>query len=311
MDNKPILEVRDLCKTMGGRPIIKSISFDAYAGEVFGFLGPNGAGKTTTIKMMLGLLSIDSGTVTIDGHNTVKEFETAMENVGGIVENPELYKYLTGWQNLKQYARIRKNISKERMEYLVEFVGLQNRIKEKVKRYSLGMKQRLGIAQSLLHSPRLLVLDEPTNGLDPAGIKELRDILKKIAHELNSCVFVSSHLLSEMELMCDRVCIIADGNILGVKPIGELMHSQETTPIYRFTVSNVEAALAALALPRETFSEITATTFDLPIESEQQLADINMKLITAGIMLMGCTRLERRLEDIFIEITKTGGTQIA
>ena len=158
-----VLKVSNLNKRMGNRQIIDNLSFETYAGEVFGFLGPNGAGKTTTIKMIMGLLSIDEGEIEICGHNVTRRFETAMENVGGIVENPETYTYLTGMQNLRQYKRMRKGVTEERLREVVRLVGLENRINEKVKRYSLGMKQRLGLAQAIMHHPKLLVMDEPTN----------------------------------------------------------------------------------------------------------------------------------------------------
>lgn len=203
MNSNVLFKVSHLNKTIGGRQILHDISFEAYAGEVFGFLGPNGAGKTTTIKIAVGMLSLDDGNIFINGTDIKKNFEKAMSNVGGIVENPEMYKYLTGMENLKQYARMRKGVTQERIDEVVKLVKLSNRINDKVSKYSLGMRQRLGVAQALLHRPKVLILDEPTNGLDPAGIKELRDILKETAHKENICVIVSSHLMSEMELMCD------------------------------------------------------------------------------------------------------------
>jgi len=159
----------------------------------------------------MGLLDIDEGHIEICGFDNVRHFEKAMECVGGIVENPETYSYLTGMQNLRQYKRMRKGVTEERLKEVVKLVGLENRIHEKVKRYSLGMRQRLGLAQAIMHRPKLIVMDEPTNGLDPSGIRELRDIFKRLAHEEGVSVLVSSHLLSEMELMCDRVGIWQTG----------------------------------------------------------------------------------------------------
>ena len=180
--------IRHLNKTIGKRPILKDVSLECLPGEVFGFLGPNGAGKTTTIRLICGLIREDSGEIEICGTNLRKNFEKAMSCVGAIVENPEHYRHLTGWQNLQLYRNMRPGITEERMKEVVTLVGLENRIHEQVRRYSLGMRQRLGVAQALLHNPKLLILDEPTNGLDPAGIRQLRDILKKTAHEEGTAV---------------------------------------------------------------------------------------------------------------------------
>ena len=179
---KVILGIEHLSKSFGKKQVLHDISFQTYAGEVFGFLGPNGAGKTTLIKTVVGHLMADDGNVSICGKTLKKDFESAMANVGGIIENPEFYKYMSGYDNLLQYARMRGVRDPERIREVVHLVGLDHRIHDKVGRYSLGMRQRLGVAQAILHRPRLLVLDEPTNGLDPAGIKDLRDILKRFAH---------------------------------------------------------------------------------------------------------------------------------
>ena len=311
-----LLKIENLTKTFNGRTILDNISLEAYSGEVFGFLGPNGAGKTTTIKIITGLLGTDSGDVQINGFNVRKQFEKAMENIGAIVENPELYGYLTGMQNLRQFRRLRSGITEERIAEAVQFVGLENRINDKVKKYSLGMRQRLGVAQAILHHPKLLVLDEPTNGLDPAGIKELRDILKKLAHEQGAAVFVSSHLLSEMEMMCDRVGIITNGQLKSVKPIKELMAqaTKDDDIVYKFTVSPVEEALKiviSMGIPAENVLESTEQYFDLKVDGQETVTAINGKLATAGIAIMGVARHENSLEDVFIKLTGEGGNQIA
>lgn len=166
-----ILKIKGLNKTLGKKQILHSIDMECYSGEVYGFLGPNGAGKTTTIKIAVGLLQLDEGEISINGKDIRKDFEGAMANVGGIVENPEMYKYLSGLENLRQYARMREGVTEERIKEVVELVRLSNRINDKVSKYSLGMRQRLGVAQAILHRPKLLILDEPTNGLDPQGHK--------------------------------------------------------------------------------------------------------------------------------------------
>ena len=213
-----VLEVNSLKKTLGKREIIKNISFSIEEGEIFGFLGPNGAGKTTTIRMLVGLIHPNEGSISICGHNLKSDTEKALREVGAVVENPELYKYLSGRENLMQIARIR-NISKEEVEETIKLVALEDRIDDKVKKYSLGMKQRLGLAASLLSKPKLLILDEPTNGLDPSGILDFREVVKKAAKEKGMAVFISSHILSEVQHLCDRVAFINNGTIKSVENV--------------------------------------------------------------------------------------------
>ena len=172
------MKLNNVTKVIKGRTIIDSISFEVNKGEIFGFLGPNGAGKTTTIRMIVGLMSITSGDIEIDGKSIKKDFEQAVKHVGAIVENPEMYKFLTGLSKLIHYARMTKGITKEKISEIVDLSDLTDRINDKVKTYSLGMRQRFGLAQCLLHDPDVLILDEPTNGLDPAGMREIRDHLR-------------------------------------------------------------------------------------------------------------------------------------
>jgi len=301
-----------LYKSMGGRLIIDNVSFETRAGEVFGFLGPNGAGKTTTIKMALGLLDQDGGEIEICGLDVRKNFEKALSHVGGIVENPETYNYLTGLQNLRQYKRMRGGVTEERLREVISIVGLENRIGDKVKKYSLGMKQRLGVAQAIMHYPKLLIMDEPTNGLDPAGIRELRDIFKRLAHEQGVSVLVSSHLLSEMELMCDRVGIIHNGRMIGVHSIEDLMR-QATGGVNwaRVRVNNPAAAIEALAGMNLQTANAVEQSFDVAISGEAMAGEINMCLVNAGLIVTGIAPIERSLEEAFLEITGGGGGQIA
>lgn len=226
---KAVLELKNVSKIIGKVALVENISFKVNKGEIFGFLGPNGAGKTTTIKMITGLYNITEGEIYIDGHNVRTDFEKALNSVGAIIENPEMYGYLSGRDNLRLYARMHGVINKKRIDEVVNLVKLGNRIDDKVSRYSLGMRQRLGVAQALLHSPSLLILDEPTNGLDPMGIKELREMLRELAQKEGLSVLVSSHLLSEMELMCDRFGIIDSGNMIGIKTLEDIKKSNSKT----------------------------------------------------------------------------------
>ncbi|MBE5921604.1 MAG: ABC transporter ATP-binding protein [Lachnospiraceae bacterium] len=323
------IQLVNVNKHLGRRHILKNVSFQTYPGEVFGFLGPNGAGKTTTIKLLTGLLKMEEGSVSICGHDIEKEFTAAMREVGAIVENPELYPYMTGMQNLKQYARMRGNISQQRINEVVAFVGLSNRIHEKVKKYSLGMRQRLGVAQALLHNPKVLILDEPTNGLDPAGIKQLRDLFKSLAHEHGICVIVSSHLMSEMELMCDRVGIIINGVIHTVKSVPELVEMVSgTLSEYTFHVNDANAAENHVRKVLEYHYPITddaesvaykiqvaandCLSISIPKDGcSETIAACNTALIQGGVILYSVAQKESaHLEDAFIQITMNGGVQI-
>lgn len=328
------LQICHLNKQFGKRQILHDVSFETYTGEVFGFLGPNGAGKTTTIKMIVGMLSIDEGDISICGVNVSKDFEGAMANIGAIVENPEMYKYMSGLDNLRQYARMRNGVTEERIHEVVEFVGLSNRIKEKVGKYSLGMRQRLGVAQALLHNPKVLILDEPTNGLDPQGIKTLRDILKKLAHEEGVCVIVSSHLMSEMELMCDRVAIITNGSLLGVHTVDEMIRQANgNEERYKLEVNDSDRASWIIS-SMDGFKQSSDHNIEIIDErhlivsinhsknsdnvdtstryKSLRISHINKALIKADIELCTVTLLEtKKLEDAFIALTSTGGDQIA
>ena len=225
--NDVTLSVKDLRKSIGRKEIIKGLNFELREGEVFGFLGPNGAGKTTTIRMLTGLIKPTAGAISICGFDVRKEFTKAMQYLGCIVENPELYPFLSGWDNLVHFANMLPSVTEKEIREIAAFVGLDKRIHDKVKTYSLGMRQRLGIAQALLNRPKVLILDEPTNGLDPAGIREMREFIRNLAEKEGLSVLVSSHLLSEIQLLCDRVAIMLDGEIIQIDSVENLLTKQE------------------------------------------------------------------------------------
>jgi ABC-2 type transport system ATP-binding protein len=218
-----VLSAEHLTKTFGKREAVADVSFELYAGEVFGFLGPNGAGKTTTIRMLVGLARPDRGRIRIRGFDLTRDFARAMAHVGSIVESPDLYEYLTGRENLEHFARMLQGGAADRIPELARLVMLEERLEDRVATYSLGMRQRLGIAQALLGAPDLLVLDEPANGLDPAGIREIRGLVRQLAAERGIAVFVSSHLLAEVEQMCDRVAIIHRGRTRAEGTVQDLL----------------------------------------------------------------------------------------
>lgn len=298
---EPVVRFENAVKKIGSKTIIEGLTLDVPAGQVFGFLGPNGSGKTTTIRMMTGLISPTAGDIQICGRSITREFEAAISQVGAIVENPEMYAYLSGYRNLLQYARMRSDVPKERVDEVVRFMGLQNRIHDKVSTYSLGMRQRLGVAQAILHKPKLLILDEPTNGLDPQGIRELRDYLRTLAQSDGTTVFVSSHLLSEMELMCDSVAIIQAGKLIDVRDL----HAEadtETVIETEFDVARIEEAIDLLGGGEIRGGRLVIRT------NREGIAETNMRLVQAGIPVYGIRTLTRSLEDQFLEMT--GGGQI-
>jgi ABC-2 type transport system ATP-binding protein len=223
VDEKVVLSAEGLAKKYGEREVVTDATFALHRGEVFGFLGPNGAGKTTTIRMLVGLVKPTRGRAVIDGHDVQKEFEAAMRRVGCIVETPDLYKFLTGRENLEHFARMIGDGAEGRIDTLAALVKMDERLDDVVKTYSLGMRQRVGIAQALLSDPAVLILDEPTNGLDPAGIREMRELIRRLADEHGLAVFVSSHLLAEIEKMVDRVAIVHRGRTLATGTLEEVM----------------------------------------------------------------------------------------
>lgn len=300
-----IVELKNVTKVIKGRTIIDDISFQVNKGEVFGFLGPNGAGKTTTIRMIVGLMGITSGDITIGGSSIKSEFEEAVGHVGAIVENPEMYKFLSGYQNLVHYARMSKGITKEKIRETVELVGLTDRIKDKVKTYSLGMRQRLGLAQCLLHDPDVLILDEPTNGLDPAGIREIRDYVRLLAREKNMAVIVSSHLLSEMEMMCDRIGIIQNGRLIDVQHMKEFVNGSEV--MYELEVTPSDKALSIL---RANYPNVSATLSSNGVAVELakiEIPNIVKVFVQEDIKVFGIKEVAKTLEDRFLEVTSEKG----
>ncbi|EKZ0312839.1 TPA: ABC transporter ATP-binding protein [Listeria monocytogenes] len=290
------LQVTNLHKKIRKREIIKGISFEVMPGEVFGFLGPNGAGKTTTIRMIVGLIKPTSGTILIGGKDIRKNFTEAMRGLGSIVENPEFYTFLTGQENLAYFARMDSSIKKERIQEVTELVGLEKRINDRVSTYSLGMRQRLGIAQALLSNPKLLILDEPTNGLDPSGIHEMRDFIRALARNEGISVLVSSHLLSEIELLCDRVAIMTDGTIIKTDQVSHLLSSRAQL---RWRVTPIEQAKAFL----ESVTEVEVDGEYLVTAMNEESAEWNEQLVAKGIKVHEIDKRKPSLEDLFLELT--------
>ncbi|MGG2081020.1 MULTISPECIES: ABC transporter ATP-binding protein [Lysinibacillus] len=302
MTTQPIVQLQNLSKIIRGKQLISQLNIDLYPGQITGFLGPNGAGKTTTIRMMTGLMHPTEGKVIIDGLSLQENYEEAISKVGVIVENPEMYKFMTGYKNLLHFARMHKNVTKDRIQEVVNQVGLEKRIHEKVSTYSLGMRQRLGLAQALLHRPKFLILDEPTNGLDPAGIREFRMYLRKIATEDGVSVFVSSHLLSEIELMCDRVAVIQSGKLIDIRDI----HSDNSSFYYIEATPNEQAVSLLQKLDINFVSENSGYVVEI---QKEDIPSFITNFVNEGIQLFAVQPHQKTLEDQFLEMT--GGGQIA
>ncbi len=290
-----ILECHGLYKSFGKKEILKDVTLDIEEGDILAFIGPNGSGKTTTIKLILGLQSINKGEVFINGYNVEKDYVKAIEKVGSIVENPDLYMYLSGYDNLKLIANYYPDVTNERIMEVVKIVGLENRIKEKVGKYSLGMRQRLGIARAILHKPNLLILDEPTNGLDPEGIKDLRVLLKKLAREEGMGILISSHNLAELESFCNKVCIIDNGVIIERDNIKEFKHIDNR---FLFRVNDTEN------IKLDNMENVKKTSFEINA-SKEEVANIIKKLVKEDIAIYEVKELEMTLEEAFLK--KAGG----
>src|SRR5216684_4296495 len=294
---QPVLVATNLTKVIGKRTIVDGVSFTLNPGEVFGFLGPNGAGKTTTIRMLVGLIKPTTGNVTICGFDVRRDFENALSNVGCIVENPDLYRFMTGRENLEHFARM-LSLDASEVERVAELVALAHRLDQRVGTYSLGMRQRLGIAQALLGKPKLLILDEPANGLDPAGIREIRQLLRHLAHDQQMAVFVSSHLLGEVELMCDRVAIIHKGQLLREGSVKDLISSRREM---EFRVGDVARAAAIVEAKGLTFR---ADTDRLWVSMDENDAPaLVAALAEAGVAVFHAQRHAESLEEMFLEAT--------
>jgi ABC-2 type transport system ATP-binding protein len=293
----PALVAAGLTKIIGQRTIVDNASFELRHGEVFGFLGPNGAGKTTTIRMLVGLIRPTAGRVTICGHDLRRDFEKAMRCVGCIVENPDLYRFMTGRENLEHFARMLR-VPKSEIPRVAELVALEHRLDQRVGTYSLGMRQRLGIAQALLGDPQLLILDEPANGLDPAGIREIRTLLRRLAEERGMSVFVSSHLLAEVELMCDRVAIIHKGRILKEGDVRQLISSRREMEL---RVDDADKAARVLG-EKNVVHTVHDGVIDAAID-ESDTPPLVAELVRNDIAVFHAQRKVHTLEELFLETT--------
>lgn len=299
MMTETVLEVDHVSKVIGKKTILHDVSLSVERGEIFGLLGPNGSGKTTLIRTVVGLIKETKGTITVNGFPLKEQFTSAMKSIGAIIENPEFYDYLTGYQNLKHFANMHEGITAERLDEVIALVKLENSIHAKVKTYSLGMRQRLGVAQAILHKPALLLLDEPTNGLDPAGMREFRTYLQTLCREEGISILIASHLLKEVEALCDRVGIIQNGEL---KAVQDLSPNRRDQGMYvEFEVSDVQQA--ADLLSQEFQVTIKSDSIDVVIMKEQ-IPAVNRKLVDSDILVYRITPVYETLEDSFMSVTE-------
>ncbi|WP_188456966.1 ABC transporter ATP-binding protein [Virgibacillus oceani] len=298
--SEPAMQLLDVKKNIGSKQIIKGISFTINQGEVFGFIGPNGAGKTTTIRMMVGLMNLSDGDIRIMGNSIKSDYKQAAREIGAIVENPEMYPFMSGKQNLLHYARMIPGVTKERVHEVISLVGLEKPINDKVGKYSLGMRQRLGIAQALLHKPSVLILDEPTNGLDPAGIREIRTYIRSLAEKENVAVIISSHLLSEIEQMCDRIGIIKNGELIAIQDVHDTQAEKQISQIL-MEVTPAEKACELLKSQHDIESAVKGGA--LLFQNEKELIPQLIKtLVEHDISVFQVSVTKASLEDKFFDL---------
>lgn len=306
MDSSVVISIENLTKHFGQLTAVDHISLDVRQGDIFGFLGPNGAGKTTTIGMLLGLITPTSGSGHILGFSILSDQEKIKPKIGAIIENPSFYPYLTAEENLMVMSFAGKEKpNNARIQHLLKLVGLSDRKKTPFKAYSLGMKQRLGLACVLLSEPEIIFLDEPTNGLDPAGQKEIRNLILNLAEEQHKTIFISSHQLNDIEKICNRVAIIQKGKIIETGNTVELLATQDGS---LFQVSDVELALNVLSSNHFVVSRSNERQFNLFIqEPKEKMAVIIRHLLDSQVFIYAIEPKKRSLEDLFLELTATKG----
>ena len=298
---KFVLEVNGLTKMFKNRCAVDDVSFEIIEGEIFGLIGPNGAGKTTIIRMIAGLAKPTSGEIFIDGISLNKHYERAITKLGGIIEMPDLYPYMSGMENLKFFASLYPGITKEKIDSVVKLVGMEKRIHDKVRNYSLGMKQRVGIAQALLHDPKVLILDEPTNGLDPNGIRDMRKFLIGLSRKKHISILVSSHILSEMEQLCDTVAIIDGGKILEVKTLEQIKRGLQDGQKVCIKVDYPNYAGKLVLLNYKVPVSLAGKTIMFNM-TDDKIPEITAMLMKEGISVFGIETITKSLEEVFTEM---------
>lgn len=301
--DEPVLDVKNISKKRGKAPILKDVNFSIGKGEICGFVGRNGAGKTTLMKIITSMLFPDEGEIIICGKNLKTEREEALENIGAVVETPEMYGYLTGRQNLNYMASMLKDVTKDDIEEAIRYSNLGDKIDEKLKKYSLGMKQRLGLAQALIGDISLLILDEPTNGLDPLGVVELENTINTLVKEKGVSVFISSHILSEIENICTKVVFIDNGKIVNIQKMDEEPQVNNIKNMFIKTDLPEKVAESVKSIPDIELSKVEKNGVSVLVKTD--ICDITKILIilhNEGINVEGFFEVKEKLEDKFIKI---------
>ena len=297
----PILKLNNVSKIYNGKKAVDNLSLMLFEGEIFGFIGPNGAGKSTTIKMICGLTGVSSGSIFINGYSVDKNFKKAISHVGAVVESPELYPYLSGKANLKLFASFYGKSAKQRIPNIVKILKMESFINKKVSTYSLGMKQRLGIAQAMLNKPRLLILDEPTNGLDPEGIKDIRDLLVSLVRNEHMSIIISSHNLAELEQICNQIAVIRSGKLLSFRNMADIKQEMDSNQRVCLHVNYPNYAGQLLETKYKLKVKVAGNTVLVPI-AEKDLASIITFLTYKHIKIYKTSKISKSLEQIYFEL---------
>lgn len=300
MANSTAVEFQKISKTVGHKKILDDITLSANQGEIFGLLGPNGAGKTTMMRIMTGLIKPTSGKVYMNGIDLIKNYEQALNYVGAIIENPELYKHLSGYMNLKVMGNMYIDTDRKKIEQAAEIAGISERLSDKVKTYSLGMRQRLGIAVALINEPKILILDEPLNGLDPEGVRDVRDALKRLSRKKGVCIIISSHILSEMELVCDRFALISGGKLIDTKNIGDTSAAENFETHFKTLTPNNPAKLQQILQQFNITPEMISDKEFMINLNEETISKVITALVTASIQIKAVIPQKQSLEDYFM-----------
>ena len=297
----PVLKLNNVSKVYGKKKVVDSLSFSLFPGQVFGFIGPNGAGKSTTIKMICGLTSISGGSIFVDGYNVERCFKKAIANVGAVIESPQLYPYMTGYKNLKLFAKFYGKKAVKRIPNIMKLTKMTGFANKKVSTYSLGMKQRLGIAQALLNKPKLLILDEPTNGLDPNGIKDIRNLIRTLAERENMAIIISSHNLAELQLVCDEIAVIDEGRLIGFKTMRELKQELDNNQRICFFVNYPNFAGQLIMQKYKINCKVAGSCVIVPI-NKQDSANVITYLTNKNIKIYKKRKITKSLEEVYFNI---------
>ncbi|MBO5910219.1 MAG: ABC transporter ATP-binding protein [Clostridia bacterium] len=297
----PVLKLNNVSKVYNKKKVVDNLSLMLFEGEIFGFIGPNGAGKSTTIKMICGLTNISSGSIFINGYDIDKNFKKAITSVGAVVEYPQLYSYLSGKANLKLFANFYGKSAKQRIPNIIKILKMEDFINKKVSTYSLGMKQRLGIAQAMLNKPKLLILDEPTNGLDPNGIKDIRNLLITLAKREKMAIIISSHNLAELEQICNQIAVLRAGKLLSFRNMNDINTEIENNQQICLYVNYPNYAGQLLQNKYKLKVKVAGNMIIVPIK-EKHLATIITYLTYKHIKIYKTTKINKSLEQIYFDL---------